>query len=98
MLLVGSHPGTLPIAWIKAGALLGMAVTIYVSWWAKKNNRFSVALSLLLAGNLICFSGGLTPFLSADTRSTLVDLGFAFWVLSILARFFSLLRLLAKKH
>jgi hypothetical protein len=69
---------------------------ILVAWWARKNHRLSIALSLLLAGFMLFFGAVLLPLREAS-KETLLNLGSWLVVLAFLARLLKLLGLVAKK-
>ena len=93
-LLWPSHSGVLAPRWIAAGAAVGIVLTVAVGWWARKHSRYSLTLALLLAGNLICFVSVLAR-VGVGTQSMLLNAGFLFWGLSMLARF---MKLFSKKR
>jgi len=97
ILFIGRRPRPLPISWIEVGAALGIFVTVYVGLWAKRKNRISWSLLLVLAGNVICFSSILLP-LSATVGSWVLNIGASFYVLAFLLRFLKLVRLATRKR
>lgn len=96
LLFLGAHPGIVPHAWAKVAAVVGILEMILVAWWARKNHRLSIALSLLLAGCTLFFGSVLLPIREAS-KETLLNVGSWLIVLSFLARLLKLFGLVAKK-
>jgi hypothetical protein len=93
---LGVHLGIVPHAWVKVAAVAGILEMILVAWWARKNHRLSISLSLFLVGNMLVFGSILLP-MSLATKETLLNVGVGLFVLSFVARLSRLLGLIAKK-
>jgi len=78
--------GIPPISLMKIVAALWLLLTFFLGWWAKQNKRVSVPLCLLVIGNLLCIASILLP-IRARVQTTLLDVGFFLFVLSVLSRY-----------
>jgi hypothetical protein len=96
IVLLAPRAKALPHRWFEIGALVLIAVTIYVGLWARKMARLSLSLVLLLGGNVLCSGAILLP-LGIELRSWILDGAFSLYVLSFLARLAQLGRVMAKR-
>jgi hypothetical protein len=96
ILFLGRLQRPLPITWLGGVAVAGIFSTVFVGSWAKRQNRFSWGLSLILGGNMLCFGSILVPF-DVTVRSFVLTIGALLYVLAFLLRFLKLIGLAAKK-
>jgi hypothetical protein len=94
LLYLAYYSPHLRFSWIKTGAGVGLVVTTYVGWRAKEKDRVSMALVLLLLGNLVAFTVVLLP--TESIKSELYDVAGLIYLLSFVARIVSPWRLLRK--
>ena len=95
LLLVPHYSNRLRPSWIQAGAALGLLITVFAAWWARRNNRLSAALIIALLGNIVGLTTALVPFNSEKSifYDVAYDAAVLLWVSSFLVRLFSLWKL-----
>ena len=97
LVFLSARPGIVPHPWIKVAATASILEMILLGWWARKRHRLSVSLLLLVVGGALCFVTIFLP-VGEDSKTTLLNLGASFLVLSFLTRVLKLLGLVAKRH
>src|SRR5271155_2094100 len=75
---LSERPRSVRHSWVVVAAILGMLVTVSAGLWARQKNRLSLALVLLLGGNILCSGAVLLP-MSDDGVSRALDGAFLLW-------------------